>query len=196
MRRWFELGQLPDTTYSSNTGSVEFHQLPQKKEWIAWLNQMVGVNARLTRDGDPSLCNGVGSPHVIQSVPPCTEISAGGELRGIALFTGVPPVFQPLIRQYFEKPGVFDGPNDTQTVEKPRGSKSGKAGTQTMSLLTYLKQLLFTWQLDISPTGAPSAPQRWQEWLQTLIDHYDRYTPTQIYAFLNRVDFSAKTFKV
>ena len=71
-------------------------------------------------------------------------------------------------------------------------TSAGKGGTLKISLLSYLLLLLNTWQ-----TGATGAvPQRWIEWLTLLISHYGRYTPTQIYGFLARVDFSGPTFKV
>ena len=78
--------------------------------------------------------------------------------------------------------------------DKP-SKTSAKAGTQGMTLLTYLKQLLFTWQHP-ELTGLEVVPQRWLEWLQLLIDHYARYSPTEIYAFLGRIDFTKPTFKV
>jgi len=199
MRRWFELGEQADTTYASKTGDIQWLQLPQKAEFIKWANSLVGVNARLTKGtGDAGVCWGIGdgsASHVIVPDPGVTLISAYGELRGMMLFQGVSPVFQGLMRQYFEKPGINDGPNETQTVEKPRGgtkSGSGSSGTFKISLLSYLLLLLNTWQ-----TGATGlVPQRWIEWLTLLISHYGRYTPTQIYGFLARVDFSAATFKV
>src|SRR6476659_8364266 len=125
MRRWFELGTLGDTTYSANTGDKEFHQFPQKSEYIKWANSMVGVGARLTTgSGDPGLCDGVGSPHLIQHVAGVNVVSAGGELRSQVLFSGIPPVYEPLIRQYFEKPGTFDGPNETQYLKSPTPLKA------------------------------------------------------------------------
>jgi len=78
--------------------------------------------------------------------------------------------------------------------DKPSKTRA-KAGVQEMTLLTYLKQLLFTWQHP-ELTGLATVPQRWLEWLQLLIHHYARYSPTEIYAFLNRVDFTKGTFKV
>lgn len=203
MRRWFELGELDDTTYAGDSGTKQFLQLPQKAEFIKWANSMVKVYARLTTGtGDSGLCEGSGSPHLIQHVANVNVISTYGELRGQVMFQGIPPVFEPLCRQYFEKPGVNDGPNDTQTVEKPRGgSRSGRgAGTIRISLKSYLLLLLNTWgggvryksgQFLVQP-----APQRWIEWLTLLINHYDRYTPSQIYGFLGRVDFTGPTFKV
>jgi len=198
MRRWFELGELADTTYASKEGDIQWLQLPQKAEFIKWANQLVGLSARLTRgSGDPTICFGIGdgsAGHVIVPDSAVTVVQVSGELRGQMLFQGVPPVFQGLCRQYFEKPGEFDGPNESQTVEKPRGgtTKGGGSGTFKISLLSYLLLLLNTWQ-----TGATGlVPQRWIEWLTLLISHYGRYTPTQIYGFLGRVDFSAATFKV
>jgi hypothetical protein len=70
-------------------------------------------------------------------------------------------------------------------------TSAGKAGTLKISLLSYLLLLLNTWQ-NVQPT----APKRWIDWLTLLISHYGRYTPTQIYGFLARVDFSGPTFKV
>jgi len=79
----------------------------------------------------------------------------------------------------------------TGTGKKPSTGKGG-SGTSKITLLSYLLLLLNTWQ-----TGAAgNVPQRWIEWLTLLISHYGRYTPTQIYGFLGRVDFSAATFKV
>jgi len=88
---------------------------------------------------------------------------------------------------------------DETAIVKPKTSGSG-GGTATISLLSYLLLLLNTWgggtrlksgQFEVQPK-----PQRWIEWLQLLIQHYNRYTPTQIYAFLARVDFTGPTFKV
>jgi len=173
-------------------------QLPQKAEFAAWVKQMVGVQARLTTGGDGTLCQGVGSPHVIQEVPPCVAILSGADLASLMLLQGVPPTNQGLIRQYFDKPGKFDGPNETQTVEKPRGSTS-RAGGQRISLLNYLILLEKTWEQGFqtgTKRGFVSVPQRWIDWLKLLILHYSRYTPAQIYAFLARVDFAGPTFKV
>ena len=71
------------------------------------------------------------------------------------------------------------------------GATKGKGGTLKISLLSYLLLLLNTWQ-----NVSPQAPKRWVDWLTTLINHYTRYTPTQIYGFLARVDFSQNTFPV
>jgi hypothetical protein len=75
----------------------------------------------------------------------------------------------------------------------------GKGGTQELSLLDYLRRLFVTWVNGI-PTANPlrpiRVPSRWIDWLKALIDHYSRYTPSQIYGFLARVDFSSKTFRV
>ena len=111
-------------------------------------------------------------------------------------------------------PGVFgqfagdgtprDGWTDIDGIKRapPPSDKPSKTakkpGEGTMSLLTYLKLLLDNWQ---SGSGAaagigPSVPKRWIDWLELLISHYSRYTPVEIYAFLARVDFSAKTFRV
>ena len=206
MRRWFELGELDDTTYSADGGDRQFLQFPQKSEFITWANSMVGLNARLTKGtGDAGVCWGVGdgsASHMIVPDPGITLVTSYGELRGMVLFSGVPPVFQGLCRQYFEKPGVNDGPNESQTVEKPRGGKAGGSGTQTISLLSYLLLLLTTWQGVPSGTGnklipgTGGVPQRWIDWLMLLIAHYGRYSPTQIYAFLARVNFAGATFKV
>jgi hypothetical protein len=206
MRRWFELGENDDTTYSATGGDRQFLQLPQKDEFIAWANSMVGVICRFTtKDGDSTLCDGFGAnpgdPHVIHNIPPCILISVGAELRSCVLF-GQGPVTTGLVRQYFEKPGVNDGPNESQTVEKPRGGSKSGGGTLTISLKSYLLLLLATWQGVASGTGGKvivgtgGVPQRWIEWLTLLISHYDRYTPTQIYGFLARVDFAGPTFKV
>ena len=79
----------------------------------------------------------------------------------------------------------------SKTPNKPQ-SKAQKGGSATITLLNYLLLLQNTWK-----TGATGqVPQRWQEWLALLISHFGRYTPTQIYAFLARVDFSAATFAV
>lgn len=205
MRRWFELGELDDTTYSATGGDRLFLQLPQKAEFIKWANSMVGVICRFTNNqGDSFLCDGVGSPHVIQNVAPCSLISGGGELRGIVLFNGINGGGG-LVREYFEKPGINDGPAEGQTVEKVKGTgktAGSGAGTFNISLKAYLLLLLATWQGVVTGTGGKmipgtgNVPQRWIEWLELLISHYDRYTPTQIYGFLARVDFSGATFKV
>jgi hypothetical protein len=81
----------------------------------------------------------------------------------------------------------------------------GQAVNLTISLKSYLLLLLNTWEgtgqaLLIEQPGTKrefaQVPQRWIDWLKLLIDHYDRYTPTQIYGFLALVDFSKPTFKV
>jgi len=95
--------------------------------------------------------------------------------------------------------GGDQSPRESQYGYKSEGgggssvkTAAGKGGTLKISLLSYLLLLLNTWQ-----TGATGAvPQRWIEWLTLLISHYGRYTPTQIYGFLARVDFSGPTFKV
>jgi len=71
----------------------------------------------------------------------------------------------------------------------------GKGATLKISLLSYLLLVLETWQSGITIDGV-QAPQRWIEWLTLLISHYGRYTPTQIYGFLARVNFADATFKV
>ena len=209
MRRWFELGELEDTTYASKSGDIQFLQLPQKAEFIKWANSLVGVFADLTRvvtpGADVTLCDGINAGpnnnHVIHHVSGVEQLSAGGELRGAMLFAGISPVYQGLVRQYFEKPGRNDGPNDTQTVEKPR-IKAGGAGSLQITLKSYLLLLLQTWQGVKSGVGGKNVagtgnvPQRWIEWLTLLINHYSRYTPSQIYGFLARVDFAGPTFKV
>jgi len=216
MRRWFELGELDDTTYASKAGAIQWLQLPQKSEFIAWLNSMVGVNARLTKGtGDAGVCWGIGdgsASHVIVPDPGLTVVSAYGELRGQMLFQGVPPVFQGLCRQYFEKPGINDGPNESQTVEKPRGGtkSSGSGGaTLNISLKSYLLLLLDTWQgsgqaqqtrsggsVGGTKRGFAQVPQRWIDWLTLLIKRYDRYSPTQIYGWLAQIDFAANPPKL
>jgi len=205
MRRWFELGELDDTTYASKGGDRQFHQLPQKSEYIAWANSMVGkIITVFNNQGDSGLCQGFGAnpgdPHVFQEIAPCQKLSAYGELRGSVLFGG--STVLPLIRQYFEKPGVNDGPNETLTTPPKQKSSKGKGGTLQISLLSYLLLLLQTWQGVPSGTGGKfipgtgNVPARWLDWLTVLISHYGRYTPTQIYGFLARVDFSGPTFKV
>ncbi len=145
MRRWFELGELSDTTYAAKTGDIQFLQLPQKAEFIAWINQFVGVFSRLwTGSGDGTVCWGIGdgsSSHVIVPDPGITVLSGAGEMRSQVLFSGIPPVFAPLCRQYFEKPGINDGPNVTQTVEPPRTRKIGTVATITLSFAQYLARV-------------------------------------------------------
>ncbi len=205
MRRWFELGENADTTYTAEGGDRLFLQLPQKAEFIAWANSMVGkIVTIFNNQGDSGLCNNgaATTPHTFIPTPPCAVLSAYGELRGHVMFQGVPPSGQGLCRLYFDKPGINDGPNESQTVEKPRGGSSKGGGTLKISLLSYLLLLLQTWQGVPSGTGGKfipgtgGVPQRWLDWLTTLINHYGRYTPTQIYGFLARVDFSGPTFKV
>jgi len=70
-------------------------------------------------------------------------------------------------------------------------TSAGKPGTLKISLLSYLLLLLNTWE-----NVKPFAPKRWTDWLTLLISHYGRYTPTQIYGFLGRVDWTAATFPV
>jgi hypothetical protein len=206
MRRWFELGEIGDSnpTYSAKGGDRIFLQLPQKGEFIAWANSMVNKIARVTTGGDPTVCDGGGAPLHLISSPGVTVITQNVELRSLVLLGGDPSSGIPaLVRSYFDKPGINDGPNETQTVEKPRGGKAGGGGgTFKISLLSYLLLLLQTWQGVKSGTGGKfiagtgNVPQRWIEWLTTLINHYGRYTPTQIYGFLARVDFTKATFKV
>ena len=90
-------------------------------------------------------------------------------------------------------PAFVNLEKESATGSGKKPSSGGKSsGTLEISLLSYLLLLLNTWQ-----TGATgSVPQRWIEWLTLLISHYGRYTPTQIYGFLARVDFAAPTFKV
>ena len=85
--------------------------------------------------------------------------------------------------------------------DKTASTKTGgKGGTLNISLLEYLLLLLNTWsggeRLKSGQFLVQPAPQRWIEWLTLLISHYNRYTPTQIYGFLARVDFTAATFPV
>lgn len=205
MRRWFELAELDDTTYAAKGAETQFLQLPQKAEFIAWANSMVGkIVTIFNKEGDSGLCNNgaATTPHTFIPTPPCQVLSAYGELRSLVMFNGITPAFQPLVRQYFEKPGVNDGPNETLTTPpKQKGSK-GKGGTLQISLLSYLLLLLQTWQGVPSGTGGKfipgtgNVPARWIDWLTLLISHYGRYTPTQIYGFLARVDFAGPTFKV
>ena len=81
-------------------------------------------------------------------------------------------------------------------IGKPKG------GNLVIGLKSYLLLLLNTWSGVASGSGGSSivgtgqVPQRWVEWLTLLINHFDRYTPSEIYGFLARVDFSAATFKV
>jgi hypothetical protein len=73
--------------------------------------------------------------------------------------------------------------------DAPKTTGTG-GGTLQITLRSYLLLLLNTWQT------LGNVPQRWIEWLTLLISHYSRYTPTQIYGFLARVDFAGRTFKV
>ncbi len=149
MRRWFELGELVDTTYADSAGERQFLQLPQKADFIEWANSMVGVNARLTTGtGDAGVCWGIGdgsAAHLIVPDPGLTVLTAYGEMRGQVLFNGVPPVYKGLCRQYFDKPGINDGPNDAGIVPKPRPTVTGKGpkGSEKLSLALYLTLL---WQ--------------------------------------------------
>ena len=105
--------------------------------------------------------------------------------------------------------GGDQSPRESQYGYKSEGgggssvkSAAGKGGTLKISLLSYLLLLLQTWQGVVTGKGGKlvpgtgGVPQRWIEWLTLLISHYGRYTPTQIYGFLARVDFTAATFKV
>jgi|SRR6267154_3064436 len=71
-------------------------------------------------------------------------------------------------------------------------SARNKGGRISMSLLDYLERLLVTWSTPGLPPPAVQAPQRWLERLRAIIDSYSagKITPTQVYAFLNDVDFS------
>ena len=86
-----------------------------------------------------------------------------------------------------------DGDLGRERQKLPKGGKTtgGGSGTFQISLLSYLLLLLNTWQ-----TQKPTAPKRWIDWLTLLISHYGRYTPTQIYGFLARVNFADATFRV
>src|SRR6266550_1057699 len=150
MRRWFELGELADTTYADSAGDRIFLQLPQKADFIEWANSMVGVFARLTTGtGDSGVCVGVsptpGDPHLITPPPDVNLISQYGELRGLVLFQGIPPVYKGLCRNYFDKPGINDGPNDQGVQPKATPTVTGKGpkGHETLSLALYLTLL---WQ--------------------------------------------------
>jgi hypothetical protein len=108
----------------------------------------------------------------------------------------------------FKDPGTpRDGWTDDNGIkrapppsEKPK--PKGKGGQLNVSLRTYLILLLETWQGVFTGPGGKlipgtgGVPQRWLEWLTQLISHFDRYSPTQIYGFLARVNFADATFKV
>lgn len=202
MRRWFEVGELPDTSFSSSTGDKLFLQLPQKAEFIAWANSMVGKFCTVFNDqGDSGLCNGGGAPtHLFSAVAPCQVIQQYQSVKSLA-FDGFTPDFNPLIRPYTEKPGPNDGPNESNTQGAHSKGKPGGGGTLKISLLSYLLLLLQTWQGVVGSNGqiiagTGNVPKRWLDWLTLLISHYGRYSPTQIYGFLARVDFAGPTFKV
>jgi hypothetical protein len=160
MRRWFELGELDDTTYASSSGDRQFLQLPQKQDFIDWINPMVNVICRLTDNkGDSTICdgvNGAGGTHPIHNVAPCGLISVGAELRSIALF-GL--VNKPLVRQYFEKPGKNDGPNDEG--KQPTAKRSTQIGNVAAPavfdaikvLQAFAAQLLKTRNLELQRIG-------------------------------------------
>ncbi len=79
----------------------------------------------------------------------------------------------------------------------PKGLGSGrksKSGIQEMSLLTWLRQLLFSWENAQTFGIAQSVPQRWLEALQVVIDRYaaGKVSPTQVYAWLNSIDLSKR----
>jgi len=199
MRRWFELGQLPDFTWSDSTGDRSFLQLPQKAEFITWINQYVGLNARLTKGtGDPGVCVGGPGLHVITPPAGVDVLQGYGELSAELLFGSA--LGPGLIRQYFDKPGVNDGPNEEQWAagqpEKPKGGTKGSGGTFNISLANYLNLLIATWaggmRLKSGQFLVAPAPQIWQEWLIKLLDLYDRgrLSPTQVYGFLALVDWT------
>jgi hypothetical protein len=71
-------------------------------------------------------------------------------------------------------------------------------GKQTVQLSLYLELLLGTWETGISilkndQVTVVTAPKRWLDWLQKLIDDYlaKKVTPTQVYAALALVDFAS-----
>lgn len=79
----------------------------------------------------------------------------------------------------------------------PKGLGSGrksKPAIQEMSLLNWLRQLLFSWENAQLYGIAQTVPQRWLEALQVVIGRYaaGKISPTQVYAWLNSIDFSAK----
>ena len=104
---------------------------------------------------------------------------------------------------YFESPRKF-GVNSLEEKRASVGAgdsgASGRGGTLNISLKGYLLLLLNTWgggvRLKSGQFLVQPAPQRWIEWLTLLISHFDRYTATQIYGLLARVDFTGPTFKV
>jgi len=98
-----------------------------------------------------------------------------------------PPDIQPFRAQIGVSPRKTWKPS--QDIRRPRHrNQSG-----TISLLTYLRLLLDTWRLGFNNGIQTGIPQRWLEWLQLLIERFDRSTPVQIYQFLGQVDFAAKT---
>jgi hypothetical protein len=76
-------------------------------------------------------------------------------------------------------------------------TKKNVLGKQTLSLGVYLEFLLATWSSGITQFDGTvvTAPKRWLDWLAQLITLYEsgKFTPTQVYAFLNLVDFSSST---
>jgi hypothetical protein len=116
--------------------------------------------------------------------------------------TNINQILAPNAQSYWQAPslppqfqGIGTPRNGWQDVNgidrKPPPSdkpsrKSSKAGTQSMSLLTYLGLLVDSWQRD-------SEPKRWIDWLTTLTLLYQKGTvsPTQVYGFLAKVDFSS-----
>jgi hypothetical protein len=83
------------------------------------------------------------------------------------------------------------GNNDGNRYTKTGSGRKSQAGNQGMSLFGYLDRLVAKWQAD-------NEPKRWIEWLARLRDIYQRgkITPTQVYAFLFKVDFAASTPKL
>jgi hypothetical protein len=81
--------------------------------------------------------------------------------------------------------------NDGARYTKTGSGRKSRAANQGMSLFGYLDRLVAKWQAD-------NEPQRWIQWLARLRDIYQRgkLTPSQVYAFLFKVDFAAQTPKL
>ena len=121
----------------------------------------------------------------------------GGNLFGMSFV--FPQLFDQLDPSQYNSLNNGDGADTAaQRAQVRAKTAGGRSGTVQLSLKSYLLLLLNTWQtVGIGQQGRFSqVPQRWIDWLTLLISHFDRYTPTQIYGFLARIDFSGNTFKV
>lgn len=149
-----------------------------------------------------NVCNTVRLAYTaLMNVQPPTSPGRGANgMNYLDSLTGVCLPGSPRGLAWFDQNGVEHKPTKN---ERPVSSRRrGQGGGFRITLLNYLIMLLNTWSGVASGPGGKlipgtgGVPKRWIDWLTLLISHYNRYTPTQIYGFLARVDYSAATFKV